>query len=125
MIIIYLFSILLIFSNIFFVYKYIKLKKGIVEYKDIGTGRLGFYQFNYSSYVAYVYVNEIDRYSDGYSSIKINKIEPIGSSYRENLIEHTRNNFVTLKKTIDIEWLESEDNIKRLRKEKLDQLNKI
>lgn len=118
---------LLIFCNAFFIYKYLKLKEGLKSYEKIGTGRCGFYKYigAYNYYNAYVYVIEIDRYTDGYSKIEIDKIEPLNKSYSSESNEKAKNNFISLKLTSEIEWLESEDHIKKLRKEKLDQINKI
>jgi hypothetical protein len=118
---------LLIFCNAFFIYKYLKLKKGLKSYEKIGTGRCGFYKYTggYSVYNAYVYVIEIDRYTDGYSKIKIDRIEPLDKRYNSEANEKSKDSFISLRLTNEIEWLESEDHIKRLRKEKLDQINKI
>lgn len=113
-------------GTIFFGYKYLTIKKLVKEYQEIGTGRYGFYNFNSfsSSYRAIVYVDELDRYTDGYSRIRIHKIEPT-SSYKKDSEEKAKDNFISLKLTSEINWLESEDYIKKLRKEKLDKINKI
>lgn len=115
-------------GTIFFSYKYLTIKKLVKEYEEIGTGRYGFYNFgsSSSSYRAIVYVDELDRYTDGYSKIRINRIEPTSiSSYKRDSKEKAENDFISLKLTSEIEWLESEDHIKKLRKEKLDKLNKV
>jgi len=109
-------------------YKYVNLRKGLKQYENIGTGRIGFYIYNsggYGYYSAYVYVNEIDRYSDGYSKIKINNIEPFNKNYISGSLKNAKDSFLTLRKTNDIEWLESEDNIRKIRKEKLENLKKL
>lgn len=119
---------LLFFSNLFMYNKYNKLKAEINSYNNIGTGRYGFYNniiTTYSDYNAIIYVIELDRYLDGYSKIKIDKIEPFNKRYSSKAIELANENFLTLKTTSKIEWLESEDYIKKLRKEKLDVLNKF
>jgi len=117
----------LILCNAFFILKYLKLKKAIRSYERIGTGRYGFYKYigTYSHYSAYVYVNEIDRYTDGYSKIRIDRIEAFTKSSESDAIEKSTNAFLSLKLTNEIEWLESEDNIKRIRKEKLEQIAKL
>lgn len=124
-ILIIIIAISLIINLILFV-KYRKLKKSIQEYKSIGTGRYGFYNFHYSSlYSALVYVKELDRYTNGFSKIEIYKIETTCSvSYRDNTINMIKDKFISLKNTSDIEWLESEDQIKKLRKEKLEKISK-
>lgn len=119
---------ILFLSNLFIFYKYKKLKNGLKEYLNIGTGRYGFYNYicNYSrEYSAIVYVKEIDRYTNGYSKIKIDNIEPVYKNYLETSIEKANEHFVSLKLTADIDWLESEDYIRKTRKEKLDKLKKI
>jgi len=75
-------------------------------------------------YEAYVYVKEIDRYINGYSKIEIIKIEPRGS-YREDSTSYAKDNFVSLVLTTNIEWLEGEDHLKKVRKEKLDNIKKL
>lgn len=124
-ILIIIIAISLIINLILFV-KYRKLKKSIQEYKSIGTGRYGFYNFQYVNlYSALVYVKELDRYTNGFSKIEIYKIETTCSvSYRDYTINMIKDKFISLKNTSDIEWLESEDQIKRLRKEKLEKLSK-
>lgn len=120
--------ILSLISNIFLGYKYLRFKKLIKEYNDIGTGRFGFYKYvsGSGSYRAIVYVREIDKYTDGYSLLKIDRIEPTGTGgNKETSNQWAKDNFVSLRLTSDIEWLESTDQIKRLRKEKLLKLKKV
>ena len=62
-------SIILFLATLVFVFKYFKLRKGLNQYKKIGTGRFGFYDTTNFSNSAKVYVNEIDRYTNGYSKI--------------------------------------------------------
>lgn len=114
------------FLTFFYYKKYSNLKTKVKEYDEIGTGRIGFYISNKGgSYQALVYVYEIDRYTTGYSKIKIKDVESLSPNYKEDSISYAKKRFVTLLQTSDIEWLESEDNIKKLRKEKLEQLKKI
>lgn len=120
--------ILLIISTLFFT-KFRKLKKYIKSYEEIGTGRVGFYMDcksgYYSNYKSIVYIKELDRYNNGYSKIVIDRIEPIDKSSSINAIKYITRNFITLKETENIDWLESEDAIKKSRKEKLENINKI
>lgn len=119
---------ILFLCNILFIYKYLQLKKGIKSYNRIGTGRYGFYKYTdgrYSFYNAYVYVYEMDRYTDGFSRIEIDTIEAISKNHEKDSSSRARNEFLSLKLYSEIEWLESEDHIKKLRKEKLAQINKI
>ena len=110
-------SAFLLALSLFFGVKYFLLKNGLKKYVSIGTGRIGFYK----KAGIYVHVSEIDRYTNGYSHIKLDRIVST-SSYYIGLI---KNDFQSMVKTIEIEWLESEENIKHLRKEKLDKLRKI
>ena len=118
---------ILILCNVFFILKCLKLKNAIKSYEKIWTGRYGFYKYtgSCSYHNAYVYVDEIDRYTDGYSKIKIDRIEAFSKSSESDAIEKSTNAFLSLKLTNEIEWLESEDNIKRIRKEKLEQIAKL
>lgn len=122
-------SVLVVFFLVisFFYYKkYKRLKKEIKNFEEIGTGRSGFYYNNKGgSYAAIVYVNELDRYTTGYSKIKLKDVESLNPSYREDSISYAKKKFVSLMLTSEIEWLESEDHIKKIRKEKLESLKKI
>jgi len=76
----------------------------------------------------YVYIKELDRYTNGESKIEINKIE---SSISEESMSHDRikkfiqDEFKSLKLTSDIEWLESEADIKEQRRSKLEHLKEV
>lgn len=79
-------------------------------------------------YKTYIYVQEIDRYTNGMSKIELKKIEVISGYSIEKypwVIECETTQFSSLRKTSDIEWLESEDSIKELRKQKLKELDKL
>lgn len=115
-------------TTAFFMFKYFRLKNEVDSYKEIGTGRVGFYKYisGGGSYRAYVYIKELDRYTNGYSKIKIDKIDPTSSSaYTDDSIKGAKESFNSLKITSEIEWLESEDHIKKVRKEKLESLKKL
>jgi hypothetical protein len=115
-------GIALILSNLYFIYKYTILQKQVLSYEKIGTGRYGFYKVDSR---AIIYVVELDRYKDGYSKIKIDNIEPYNSIDPDRSERSARASFVTLRPTKDIEWLESEDAVRKMRKEKLDQIKKL
>lgn len=124
MMVAYFFLLLLFGSTSIMTYKYIKLKKWTKTYDEIGTGRHGFYMYNKGSYNAIVYVNEIDRFKDGYSKIKFNYAESSGP-WKTESIKKYESEFISLTKTDKIEWLESEEDIKKIRKEKLENLKKL
>ena len=74
-----------------------------------------------------VYVNEIDRYTNGESKIKIYKIEPginKEKCSKEKIERYINDKFKSIIKTADITWLESEQSIKDIRRKKLEQLRK-
>ena len=79
------------------------------------------------SFVPRVYVQELDRYINGESEIKIQKINPNLSHYdvsHDLIFQYIKDNFSTVKKTSDITWLESEVDIKEQRKEKINHILK-
>jgi hypothetical protein len=117
--------ILSLVGNVYFGYKYFRFKKLTKEF-DIGTGRVGFYKYSSGggSYRAIVYVKELDKYTDGYSLLKIDRVEATGSD-KNTSRQWATDNFISLRLTSEIEWLESVDQIKRLRKEKLLKIKKL
>jgi len=75
-----------------------------------------------------IYIKEIDRYTNGFSKIKITSLEVVSGfdhSQYTWVKQCLTDKFSSLKKTSDIEWLESEEDIKELRKQKLAKLEKI
>jgi len=79
-------------------------------------------------YKCIVYVKELDRYTNGMCKIELTEVELI-SGFDQTQFEHVkrtlRTQFSSLKKITDIEWLESEDSIKELRKQKLKKISEI
>ena len=80
------------------------------------------------SYTCILYIKELDRYTNGMSKIELTEIELI-SGFDSSKIDHVKINmrtkFSSLKKTSDIEWLESEESIKELRKQKLKKITSL
>ena len=79
-------------------------------------------------YTCILYVKELDRYTNGMSKIEVTNIELISgfdSSQFDHVKRTMRTKFSSLKKTTEVEWLESEDNIKEIRKQKLKKLSEI
>jgi hypothetical protein len=78
-------------------------------------------------YGCIIYVEELDKYKNGESKIKLINVEII-TGFNSDQYEHVkkviRNRFPSLRKTTDITWLESEDNIKEMRKQKLKNIQK-
>jgi hypothetical protein len=109
---------------------------------DISTKRIGYYNDSVTIiskterlegkpgelYKFTVYIKELDRYTNGTSKIQITNIE-IFDGYNVNEYEYvketTRRKFSSVKRTCDIEWLESEQSIKDIRKEKIKALNNL
>ena len=76
-------------------------------------------------FISLVYVNELDRYTNGESKIEIQKIEPCieeNKMSRERIEKYIKSKFKSLVKTSDVTWLESEQSIKDIRRNKLEQL---
>lgn len=77
-------------------------------------------------YDVIIYVKEIDRYTSGLSKIQITDIE-IVTGFDNKQFEWVktciRKKFASIKKTADIQWLESELSIKEARKQKLNKIN--
>lgn len=72
-----------------------------------------------------IFVSEIDRYKNGESRIKLDSVEidvDKGAFNYNSAYNFAKNTFLTLRKTADIEWLESENEIRELRKSKLEHL---
>jgi hypothetical protein len=79
-------------------------------------------------YKCLFYIKELDRYTNGMSKIELTEIEVVSGfdHYQFDHVKKTmKNQFSSLKKTTDIEWLESEDSIKELRKQKLEKISGI
>lgn len=74
-------------------------------------------------YKGIIYVNEIDRYKNGDSKITLAYVEADcgdGKLDYQSAKSFLTRSFVTLMKTSDITWLESENDLKELRKHKLE-----
>lgn len=116
------------------------LVKKIKDLKDIfKTNRYGCYNGvvnllsdndkknnkNGEQYDYIIYVKEIDRYTNGMSKIELIDIEVIAGYEISNyswIKEAQTKRFCSVRKTSDIEWLESEESLKELRKEKLNKI---
>jgi len=98
------------------------------------NNKKGFYTGEYliednssnNKYEYTVQISEIERYNNGYSKIKINKIEVTNgfelSNYRY-IKKCIKADFSTLKLTNDIVWLEPQNSLKKERLIKLNKLN--
>lgn len=76
-------------------------------------------------YECVIYVNELDRYTNGDSKIIMTDIELVkgySPDQYQYVMQGMTERFCTTKKTNDIEWLESEKSLKDIRKEKLKKL---
>ena len=79
-------------------------------------------------YKGILHVKEIDKYTNGMSKIELIDIEIISgydSSQYDYVKKSMKTKFSSLKKTSEIEWLESEENIKELRRQKLKKISEI
>ena len=79
-------------------------------------------------YVCIVYVKEMERFTNGESKTQIMEIE-IESGFASDQYEYVkgivRKRFVSIKNTVDIEWLESQNEVKEMRKQKLEKIKNI
>jgi outer membrane lipoprotein-sorting protein len=107
-----------------------KSKLSKVKNSVFGSIRKGYYEhpltYDGDKFTTYVYVDEVDRYTNGKSKIKIDYIEaklPIGASL--NFVrEYLDKTFVSLVDTNDVTWLESVDEISKERSKKLERILK-
>lgn len=112
------------FSNEFFVNKngYYEDSVNLISPEDRQNGKSG------DLYKCTIFVKELDRYTNGMSKLELINIEVV-SGFDVNQYSWVKktlqNKFSSLKKTSDIEWLESETEIKELRKQKLDKLSDL
>lgn len=77
------------------------------------------------TYYFTIYVKELERYTNGMSKIKLINIEVTGGFQIDQyswIKESQEKRFSSLKKTSEIEWLEIEQDLKELRKEKLEKI---
>lgn len=114
--------------------KIIKDKSSIIyDLKNtLSTNRTGYYDNTISlieddgksskSYVARIYVKELEKYKNGESKIELDNIEVI-SGFDINQYSWVKRSvndrFCSIKKSDQIEWLEIEEDLKEMRKEKL------
>jgi virulence-associated protein VapD len=123
-----------------FVNKFDFLSKSISRLKnELSTKRVGYYQGTVNlmrtsndkkgdTYTYNIHVKELDRFTNGMSKIELIDIEiisgfsPIQYDYVKKC---ARDCFSSVRKTSDIEWLESEETTKEQRKQKLDKLKEI
>jgi len=120
--------------------KYKNLNLKIDQIKDeLSTKRIGYYigTTNLMSkedkkegkpgdpYKYVFYIKEIDRYTNGMSKIQLTNIE-ITSGFSPDQFDWikkcAKNQFSSIKKTSEIEWLESEENVKEQRRQKLEKI---
>lgn len=120
--------------------KFKALNDKLILFKDeLSTKRIGCYQSTTTLkngindkkgdiYTYTIHVKELDRYTNGMSKIQLINLE-ITSGFRSDqyswVTSCAKSNFSSLKKTSEIEWLESEETIKEMRKEKLKKLGDI
>jgi len=81
---------------------------------------------NKTEYKSRVYVEEIDKYKNGISKIKLIDIEVLsgfGIFQYDYVKKAIKLKFSFIKNTSEIEWLVSENELKTERKEKLDEIN--
>lgn len=120
-------------------YFFIKYKKLKTKTTDLFNGlnkplRRGYYKKDLTNttskdnFESLIYVVELDRFINGQSKIKIETIEFGIDEYKlshKNIENFIRGKFKSIVDTTDIIWLDSEQSIKEMRKNKLENLKKI
>lgn len=99
--------------------------------------RIGYYDSNglylsgnpNDNFYCRVFVKELEKYTNGMSKIELQKVEVTrcpdgGNGYMSRVKTKIKNEFSTLRKTDNIEWLETPEDIKQQRREKLEQIKK-
>lgn len=146
MITFYILTVVFLVATCIFVFLYLKEKDRVKHlYSDIINSyiRKGYYEDtinmirehnldrtdpkNFDTYRVITYVSEIDRYTNGQSKIRLDEIEVVSGFNPKNyeyIKKTTKETFCSIKNTVDIQWLESENVIKEQRKEKLDKIMK-
>lgn len=109
---------------------------------ELTTKRIGYYEDSVNilspedhrnnkpgdAYKIITHVKELDRYTNGMSKISITDMEVISGfdTYQYEYVKKCMGNkFQSVKKTSDIEWLESEESLKEVRKQKLEKIMNI
>jgi len=108
-----------------------KVKKELLSIED--PKRVGYYKMDCSqgkySYTGIYNVIEVDRYKNGDSRIKLKKIELANISHGKvnngSAIAYLNRTFSSIKKTSDIEWLDSVEDVKEIRRLKLEKIKTI
>lgn len=122
------------FTTYFFIKKYKKLTNELsIVISDVEKhNRHGYYKMKCLqgtiNFEPIVFVTEIDRYTNGESKLKLDKIEiSCGNNNfnSESAKKFVENEFESLVLSSKIIWLDSEVEIKELRKEKLQRLKNI
>ena len=75
-----------------------------------------------------VTVKELDRYTNGESKVEIESIDPGISEEKmskKRIEDYIRTQFISIIKTTEVTWLESEETIKEQRKNKLERLKEV
>jgi len=94
-----------------------------LEISDIDGNIISKHKYHYI-----IYVNEIDRYTNGESKVELNRIE-ITSGYDSGQYEHIRKvvtkRFCSVIPSDKIEWLESEETLKQQRKLKIETIENL
>jgi hypothetical protein len=116
-----------------------KLKKRISILEDVAndkliklTCRTGFYDGSYNigsdpknaKYEYRVYVTELEKYENNYSKLKYDGCTVLGyqADIYKSVRQYVQNDFLEIKETTDITWLEKEKNITEIRKDKLERI---
>ena len=105
-----------------------KLSEKLTDFNNRLSSNNGFIDVNSTrgsqSYTTRVYINEVERYTNGYSKIKIQNIQVIHgiSGDFDDLKKYVNDTFPIITLTKNITWLEPEQDNMEIRRKKLDSL---
>ena len=124
----------------FLVIKYKSLKDIVESFLSESNkhARRGYIKFSLSKenksdgteekFESLVTVKELDRYTNGESKVEIESINPGISEEKmskKRIEDYIRTQFISIIKTTEVTWLESEETIKEQRKNKLERLKEV
>lgn len=131
--IIFITIVLCLIITFYYTIKYFRIKRIInkpirIGYYDMILHKGEKTDYDYIEFTTRIHLQELDRYTNGTSKIKVIKIE---YGVLENKIKHKeidsfiRYKFSEIQNTSDITWLDTVNDIKQQRKQKIDRINKI
>jgi len=140
----YLFIVLFAATSIMCIFLYYRNKKLVDDNKEMNSAlndelikikhRQGFYDGSYTLtnqnndvYKYRVYVTELEKYKNGFSKLKLEKVDMISgfSTHQYNsIISFAAQDFLDIQSTSNITFLEKDEDLTEVRKDKLERILK-